>query len=86
MRKITKAGTYTYVCLLHADQGMAGTIVVSDKAAAAPSSPGPIKAPNTGTGGATRTGGSLLPALLMLAIAGVGLAAAGTRVAVKDEA
>lgn len=82
----TKAGTYTYVCLIHSDQGMTGTIVVSDKASAAAPGTGTIKAPNTGTGGAAGTGGSLLPALLMLAVAGVALAAAGTRVAVKNEA
>ncbi len=79
----TKAGTYTYVCLLHSDQGMAGTIVVSDKA---PRVAPPIKSPNTGTGGAAGTGGSWLPALLMLGIAGVALAAVGTRIAVKHEA
>jgi plastocyanin len=79
-----KAGTYTYVCLLHADQGMAGTIVVSDRASA--QSAPPIKAPDTGTGGANRTGGSLLPALLTLGLAGVALAAAGARVAAKEEA
>jgi plastocyanin len=33
----TRAGTYTYVCLLHANQGMTGTIVVTDKAPAQPS-------------------------------------------------
>ena len=82
----TKAGTYTYVCLLHSDQGMAGTIVVSDNASAAAPAPQTIKAPNTGTGGAARTGGSLLPALLVLGLAGVTLAAAGTRVAAKNEA
>jgi plastocyanin len=33
----TRAGTYTYVCLLHANQGMTGTIDVTDKAPAQPS-------------------------------------------------
>jgi plastocyanin len=82
----TKAGTYTYVCLLHSDQGMAGTIVVSDKAPAAAPGTGTIKAPNTGTGGTSPTGGSLLPAFLILGLAGVALAAAGARAAVKEEA
>lgn len=73
----TKAGTYTYVCLLHSDQGMAGSIVVSDKASAEPAPP--IKPPNTGTGGAAGTGSSWLPALLLLGLAGAALAAAGAR-------
>jgi plastocyanin len=34
-----RAGTYTYVCLIHANQGMTGTIVVTDKAPAQPSPP-----------------------------------------------
>lgn len=38
--KFAKSGTYKYVCVLHADQGMVGTVEVA-------SAPG---APNTGTG------------------------------------
>ena len=53
----TKAGTYTYVCLLHADQGMASSIIVSD---GKPSAPKPIAPPNTGSGPAG-TDGSWLP-------------------------
>jgi plastocyanin len=82
----TKAGTYTYACLLHADQGMKGTIVVSDKAAAPAQQPA-IKPPNTGTGTmAGSGGGGWLPALLVLGIAGVALLVAGTRAAVKRDA
>lgn len=39
----TKAGTYTYMCILHADQGMVGTVTVAAK----PTAPAP---PNTGSG------------------------------------
>lgn len=81
----TKAGTYTYVCLLHADQGMAGTIVVGDKAPAPVVAP-PIKPPNTGTGGAAGTDGSSLAALMILSVAGVALVAAGVRTTVKHAA
>lgn len=80
----TKAGTYTYICLLHGDQGMDGTIVVSDKAPAP--APMPIKAPNTGTGGSAGGDGSWLAALLILSVAGVALVTAGARTAVKNEA
>jgi plastocyanin len=83
----TKPGTYTYLCLLHSDQGMAGTIVVSDKSVApANPSPQPITAPNTGTGGAAGARGSWLPALLILGIAGVAFVVAGTRAAVRSKA
>ena len=82
----TKAGTYTYVCLLHADQGMAGTIVVSDNAPAPAVAPPAIKPPNTGTGGAAGTDGSWLAALLLLGATGLALVTAGARAAVKHEA
>ena len=42
-----KAGTYSYVCLLHADQGMAGVIVVGSAA----STGGAITPPSTGDAG-----------------------------------
>jgi plastocyanin len=43
----TKAGTYQYICLLHADQGMVGQIVVGSGA----STGGAITPPSTGDGG-----------------------------------
>jgi plastocyanin len=56
----TKAGTYAYRCLLHADQGMTGTIVVTDKALARPSQPSTsIRPPNTGSGGMAGAGRGL---------------------------
>jgi plastocyanin len=57
----TKAGTYTYICVLHADQGMAGTIVVGTG----------VTPPSTGDAGIARSpaGGRLL------GLAGFGLAA-----------
>jgi plastocyanin len=42
----TRAGAYEYVCLLHADQGMVGTIVVGSGAGT-----GGITPPSTGDGG-----------------------------------
>jgi plastocyanin len=81
----TKAGTYTYVCLLHANQGMTGTIVVSDRAPAVAPPATSIKAPNTGTGGAAGTHGSWLPTLLLFGIAGGALVVAGARTGVKHE-
>ena len=42
----TKVGTYQYLCLLHADQGMVGEIVVGSGAGS-----GPITPPSTGDGG-----------------------------------
>jgi len=81
----TKAGTYAYRCLLHADQGMKGTIVVTDKAPTQPSTS--LRPPNTGSGGmADAEHGSWLPALLMLSIVGVTLVAAGARMLWKPRA
>jgi plastocyanin len=45
----TKPGTYSYVCLLHADQGMAGVIVVGP--AGSGGGTGAITPPSTGDGG-----------------------------------
>jgi plastocyanin len=59
----TKAGTYTYICLLHADQGMAGVVVVGPPGSGvAPSTGGgTISPPNTGDAGLkANTAGSLL--------------------------
>ena len=80
----TKPGTYNYICILHDDQGMKSTIVVSDRAAAPTTS---VKPPSTGTGGmAGAQRGTWLPALLILGIAGLALVVAGARATVKHEA
>jgi plastocyanin len=72
----TRAGTYAYVCLIHANQGMTGTIVVSDKAPAQPSQPATSAKPsNTGGGGH----GPWLLAVLTLSIAGVVVVVAAAR-------
>jgi plastocyanin len=42
-------GSYLYVCVLHADQGMAGVVEVVGSAA--PSGPAPVRLPSTGEGG-----------------------------------
>ena len=47
----TKPGTYSYVCLLHADQGMAGVIVVGAPGSGVAPSTGTISPPNTGDAG-----------------------------------
>ncbi len=84
----TTPGTYTYVCLVHADQAMTGTVVVTGAAPAAPA-PTPtagaaatgISAPNTGTGPEPVGGpaGWLLP-LLVAMLMGGSFVAAGVRV------
>ncbi len=73
----TKPGTYTYKCVLHADQGMTGTITVTGAALPAAVTPaatapsGVIAGPNTGSGpDGTSAGSSWLPALLALAALG----------------
>lgn len=67
--KFTKAGTYTYVCVLHADQGMAGVIEVVGGAAA-------IGGPSTGDAGlAAAEGGPAPPWAALAGAAAVGLAA-----------
>jgi plastocyanin len=45
----TRAGTFAYVCVLHADQGMAGVVEVGG--GAAPGAGGAVRPPNTGDGG-----------------------------------
>ncbi len=83
----TKAGTYTYICLLHSDQGMAGTIVVSDKVAAPPPpannagrpSTGTIAPPNTGSGPDASGNGSLFATIALIAAAGFGVIVVGAR-------
>ena len=63
----TKAGSYNYLCLLHADQGMVGTVVVQARGTTAP------LPPNTGTGrfGDGLNGWYVIIGALLLA-AGVG--------------
>jgi len=79
----TRAGTYTYVCLVHANQGMTGTIVVTDKAPAQPSQPATsVKSPNTGSAGH----GPWLVVLLILSIACMVVVVAGTRMLWKRRA
>lgn len=86
--KFTAPGTYTYVCLLHGDQGMTGTVTVSGAAAAATATPATgVTAPNTGTGPDAASGGSgwamliatVAMAGLVCAFAGAGLARRRTR-------
>jgi LPXTG-motif cell wall-anchored protein len=59
-----KPGTYTYVCVIHAPQGMLGKIIVEAPGAAG----GPAQLPNTGEGAANlllpMLGGALLLVLL----------------------
>ena len=47
----TKAGTYNYICLLHADQGMVGQVVVAPRGTGAP------LPPNTGSDAAVDESG-----------------------------
>lgn len=74
--KFTKAGTYTYLCMLHADQGMTGTITVQEAPAPAQPSPTP-KPPQTGTGAGSGSGTPLGAIALgtLVAIAGLGAVA-----------
>jgi hypothetical protein len=76
-----KAGTYAYVCLLHADQGMAGVIVVGPPGSGAPAG-GAITPPSTGDGGLLDAGSGawmMYAGLLLLA----GSVTAGAYVAIK---
>jgi plastocyanin len=49
----TKAGTYSYICVLHIDQGMAGVVEVGSGGGATGGGGGgtPIRPPSTGNGG-----------------------------------
>ena len=80
----TKAGSYQYICLLHAGEGMVGTVNVSQATTPPPSATptktstgGAPQPPNTGTGTASSSGNSLwvglglLAALFVLSGAGV---------------
>lgn len=64
--KFARAGTFAYLCLLHVDQGMGGTITVGAAAAA------PVP-PKTGAGAASQPGTSfaLAGGLALLAVASV---------------
>jgi plastocyanin len=79
----TKAGTYTYICLLHADQGMAGVIVVGPPGSGvAPAAAGAITPPSTGDGGLLDVGSGawmIYAGLLLLAAS----MTAGAYVAIK---
>jgi plastocyanin len=86
----TKAGTYQYICHLHDQVGMIGTINVTDAAvpavpsAAAPSTAAParpetIAPPDTGTGPPRRGSGGWLVAIMVLGMIGATFALAGTR-------
>jgi plastocyanin len=87
--KFSLPGTYHYLCQIHDNEGMLGTIVVtgaspaaapSGAAPSAPSLPTTITPPNTGSGPPpARDAVGWLPALLLLGIAGFGLLLAGTR-------
>ena len=76
----TKAGSYHYICLLHADEGMAGAVNVS--AASVPPSPSPTTGtppnpPNTGSGTSSGSGTTLWMGLglaaALLALTGAGV-------------
>jgi plastocyanin len=92
--KFTAAGTYKYVCELHANQGMVGTITVTGAPVAAPAAPSPVAtprtgvtAPNTGTGHAAAGGvdGGWLSIALGLAAVGALVLAAGRMVVGRAE-
>jgi plastocyanin len=82
--RFTKAGTYPYICILHADQGMAGVVIVGEGGGAAAGGPGgvgPISPPNTGDAGLA-DGASMTPwliagiAVLVLGLGGLTFAKA----------
>jgi hypothetical protein len=79
--KFTKAGTFAYICPLHIDQGMGGTVTVSAATqAAAPAAPAP---PKTGSSGdaSSMTSTLLVAVLALVAVAGpLGARAASRRV------
>ena len=63
--KFTKAGTYPYICVLHVDQGMGGTVTVSQAGQVIPA--------KTGTGGLVEatTASTAMQAALVLALVGI---------------
>jgi plastocyanin len=82
------AGTYSYICILHADQGMAGVIEVgpagSGGGAGAPAASGPapsapaqpFRPPATGDAGLAGFGSAAWPLALIVALLGLGSLAA----------
>jgi len=69
----TRAGTYSYICMLHDDQGMAGVVQVGPGGGGGAS----IQAPNTGDGGLPSRVGFALGANTWAGLAIAGLVAAG---------
>ena len=86
--KFTAAGTFKYVCLLHENQGMTGTVTVaaSGTGGAGGTPSVPVTAPSTGTGPAPAGNGGWLPALLALGVVGALCVLAGTRPIWRQEA
>lgn len=78
--KFTAAGTFTYICLLHGDQGMTGTVTVGAAAAASTTPATAVTAPNTGTGPAADGNDGIVYAIALLAaLSGGALVVAGRR-------
>jgi hypothetical protein len=72
--KFSGAGTFPYICILHVDQGMGGTITVSQSAAPAPPK----------TGGTTGLASSVTPAAVVGMLAALTLLLlGGSRMAVR---
>ncbi len=74
----TRPGVYSYICILHADQGMAGTVTVLE--AAGPGAGPTPKPPQTGTGEGAAGGYGGLPVvaggvvlMAVIVLAGTGL-------------
>jgi plastocyanin len=87
--KFTAAGTFNYVCILHENQGMKGTVTVaaSGTTTGGGGTPAvPVTAPSTGTGPAPAGNGAWVPALLALGVVGGLCVLAGTRMIWKQEA
>ncbi len=88
--KFMTPGTFTYVCLIHADQNMMGTITVTGAAAGAAATPtagtpSGISGPNTGTGPEASGGwAGWLTALALAAVAGASLVFGGMRMQTRS--
>ena len=79
--KLTTPGTYTYVCAIHVDQGMKGTITVLAAAASPSPSPTPrtgVVAPNTGTG-PSQDGQAATPWLMLVGVLGFAVVLVGLK-------